>query len=588
MRIFSFGLWAFFVGLLLFVPVVSSYDSELLGVSDLLFVVSQLGLEDIDVRADYSCDGVVDIFDLVLVASHIGLPRSDARRCVLDSPVPEGEFVGRYYSGMNFDELVLTRTDEVINFNWGAGSPASVVPANQFSVIWEGDFTFENGDYEFTATTDDGMRVFIDDELIIDEWRNQAATSYTAERSLSGTHRVRVEYYEDAGNAVAQVSWSLLVDIPTDPDPLLPSVTLTASPSTVSPGSSSTLSWDSSNADSCVASGAWSGPRGLSGSTTVTPSSTSTYTLSCTGNGETVSVSRTVTVSSGSAAGPTVQELFEYADTQEFRVDARNWYVGTNPDTVSEHIEIITGDSSAPYPFLENYMRYNFPDRSDVGTSTTGDRAFRDGYCGDFSIFRDFHGGLYHTHTNITEVWVEVWIRFSENFDIVAPSEWGCRSNADYKTQFVGTRGAGSDYIAGGRHGMHVANTFGRHFWAGTPNDVRGHVQSSDPWNGAEWFDGEWHRIRQYVRYPSQPNSGRYIKDGSTDTIHRVWLDDLFWAEINNYSTSHAKFALIRLGANMNQGPAEEMWVDRANVQIYLEDPGWDTSNPYHLRSIGE
>jgi len=64
-----------------------------------------------------------------------------------------------------------------------------------------------------------------------------------------------------------------------------PIVNLSASPATISVGNSTTLSWSSNNVDSCTATGAWSGSKGISGSQTVSPVSDSTYTLSCTGAG---------------------------------------------------------------------------------------------------------------------------------------------------------------------------------------------------------------------------------------------------------------------------------------------------------------
>ena len=295
--------------LILVIPAASAYDSELLGVSDLLFVVSQLGLEDFDARADYSGDGVVDIFDLVLVASHIGYPRSDARQWVLNPSVPVGEFLGQYYDGTNFQELLLTRVDPVIDFNWQGGSPDPVVPVDYFSVRWVGDFDFAPGTYRFTATTDDGMRVFVDDEVIIDQWRAQAATTYTTEQVLDGRHRVRVEYFENAAQAIARVSWALVdgepqdpppgTPPPSDPDPIpLPTVTLTASPTSITQGSSSTLTWSSTDAASCTASGAWSGSRATSGSTSVNPSTTRTYTLTCSNvDGDSTSASQQIVVS---------------------------------------------------------------------------------------------------------------------------------------------------------------------------------------------------------------------------------------------------------------------------------------------------
>ncbi len=78
----------------------------------------------------------------------------------------------------------------------------------------------------------------------------------------------------------------------------LPTVTLSASPTSVAYGAASTLTWSSTNATSCTASDAWSGAKAVSGSQstgalTTTPN---TYTLTCTGTGGTVAQSVTVTI----------------------------------------------------------------------------------------------------------------------------------------------------------------------------------------------------------------------------------------------------------------------------------------------------
>ena len=62
-----------------------------------------------------------------------------------------------------------------------------------------------------------------------------------------------------------------------------PVVVLSASPDTILPSGSSTLSWSSTDATSCTASGGWSGSKALTGSESVSPTVTTTYTLTCTG-----------------------------------------------------------------------------------------------------------------------------------------------------------------------------------------------------------------------------------------------------------------------------------------------------------------
>jgi PKD repeat protein len=85
---------------------------------------------------------------------------------------------------------------------------------------------------------------------------------------------------------------------------LVPTVSLAASPASIAAGGSSTLTWSSVDATSCAASGGWSGARATSGSQPVSPSSTTTYALSCTGAGGSASQSATVTVAASGAITP--------------------------------------------------------------------------------------------------------------------------------------------------------------------------------------------------------------------------------------------------------------------------------------------
>src|SRR5437763_10724889 len=63
--------------------------------------------------------------------------------------------------------------------------------------------------FTFTVRADDGVRVWVDGALLVDAWRDQAPTTYQHDRTLTaGDHQVKVEYYENTGGAVAQVSWA--------------------------------------------------------------------------------------------------------------------------------------------------------------------------------------------------------------------------------------------------------------------------------------------------------------------------------------------------------------------------------------------
>ena len=98
----------------------------------------------------------------------------------------------------------VTRSDPRISFNWAYGPPAGGMPTNHFSVRWTGTFHFGEGTYRFYARIDDGVRVFLDDQMIINGWRAGALRTYSAARTLpEGDHTIRVEYYEGTGVARA-------------------------------------------------------------------------------------------------------------------------------------------------------------------------------------------------------------------------------------------------------------------------------------------------------------------------------------------------------------------------------------------------
>ena len=104
-------------------------------------------------------------------------------------------FTGCYYSNTTLSgSPVLVRTDAAINFYWGNNSPHPSLPRLNFSVRWQGYFTLSQGNYTFTALTSDGMRLYVDGNLIIDRWRDQAPFIYKASRTLNqGSHLITVE-----------------------------------------------------------------------------------------------------------------------------------------------------------------------------------------------------------------------------------------------------------------------------------------------------------------------------------------------------------------------------------------------------------
>lgn len=95
--------------------------------------------------------------------------------------------------------------DTEINFNWGSGSPDARIPSENFSVRWSRLYNFARGNYNFSATADDGIRVWVGDTLAIDGWVPQQARTYTNTLFLDGTYPVRVEYFEQGGQALVNL-----------------------------------------------------------------------------------------------------------------------------------------------------------------------------------------------------------------------------------------------------------------------------------------------------------------------------------------------------------------------------------------------
>jgi hypothetical protein len=105
----------------------------------------------------------------------------------------------------------LTRIDPSIDFNWGdPGGPDASISVDQFSARWTADLEIAVADtYTFIGRSDDGIRIWLDDELIVDAWVDRGpADSFSQPLALEpGIYSLRVEYYENTGGAVAQVGW---------------------------------------------------------------------------------------------------------------------------------------------------------------------------------------------------------------------------------------------------------------------------------------------------------------------------------------------------------------------------------------------
>ncbi len=124
-------------------------------------------------------------------------------------PTAFANWRGEYFNNMNLSGTpTVTRDDAAINFDWGTGSPAGGIPADRFSARWTRTLNFAPGTYRFDVFSDDGVRLWVNNALVIDEWHDQDNGRFSANVVLSGAANLRVEYFENGGRAAVSVNWS--------------------------------------------------------------------------------------------------------------------------------------------------------------------------------------------------------------------------------------------------------------------------------------------------------------------------------------------------------------------------------------------
>ena len=128
---------------------------------------------------------------------------------LVQPPTIEPGLKGEYFSGTNFNTRVMTRIDNVVDFDWGTGSPGGGVPSDQFSVRWTG-FVIINvaGTYTFWTDSDDGVRLKVSDGTVIENWTDHAPTWNSGSMNLSAdAHPLVLEFYENGGGAVMELEY---------------------------------------------------------------------------------------------------------------------------------------------------------------------------------------------------------------------------------------------------------------------------------------------------------------------------------------------------------------------------------------------
>ena len=129
--------------------------------------------------------------------------------------VPNG-VLGQYFlkegNPVVFTDRVQIRFDPNIDFDWAGSTPFSALGNDDFGIRWTGTLTTTPtaGTYEFHVQSDDGVRFWLDDTLIVDEWHPSSGNEYTVSLDLGAStkHLLRLDYYEDGGDARIFLRWT--------------------------------------------------------------------------------------------------------------------------------------------------------------------------------------------------------------------------------------------------------------------------------------------------------------------------------------------------------------------------------------------
>jgi hypothetical protein len=163
------------------------------------------------------------------VRNSAGLPLTNVVVTAYNTQISFAGLRGDYYDNKDLTGYKFSRLDATVDFSWGGGSPDSRIDGDTFSVRWSGMVTpLYTETYTFYTWTDDGVRLWVNGQLIIDYWADQGVT----ERASAGIaltsgvpYEIVMTYYENGYAAAARLSWSS----PSQPKEVIPSARLAPS-----------------------------------------------------------------------------------------------------------------------------------------------------------------------------------------------------------------------------------------------------------------------------------------------------------------------------------------------------------------------
>ncbi|MEZ4672127.1 MAG: PA14 domain-containing protein [Anaerolineae bacterium] len=133
------------------------------------------------------------------------------------STINNGTWTAQYYANTGLTgSPSLIQSENSPSHSWGTGSPVASVPIDNFSARWTSVQTLDAGNYQLSVRADDGVRVYVNGVLTINEWHSATNTTYTVNLSLpGGQNSFQVEYYEAGGEAFIDYSLARVSSVTT-------------------------------------------------------------------------------------------------------------------------------------------------------------------------------------------------------------------------------------------------------------------------------------------------------------------------------------------------------------------------------------
>ena len=157
----------------------------------------------------------VGVHTLVAKARDNGLAVSPSAAITITvNPPPIGNGIGLrgdYFDNSDFTGTRVRRIDPVVDFDWGGGQPDASIGADTFSVRWVGQVQPRFSEtFTFYVVGDDGVRLWVNNQLLVDRWIDQGPTEYSGflPMQAGNLYDIRFEYYENGGGAAARLLWS--------------------------------------------------------------------------------------------------------------------------------------------------------------------------------------------------------------------------------------------------------------------------------------------------------------------------------------------------------------------------------------------